>query len=167
MRLPVTSPLTCGPVTESIGLDDACLRRWWENPWGFESPLRHHRKTQREFGLGPSSLFLCGLPSTEHSITSSASAPMGLYPGESVKPFLIRAAGGTKYRFGTSDSPGSPFFVRCPWQQKGTARSGSLGGCRTQAAAAETLKRHRVMASFLATATIAFCGRPVRPRMRR
>src|SRR3990172_10494989 len=26
-------------------------------PWGFESPLRHHRNTQREFGLAPSSLF--------------------------------------------------------------------------------------------------------------
>jgi hypothetical protein len=33
------------------------LRGWWGNPWGFESPLRHHRNTQREFGFAPSSLF--------------------------------------------------------------------------------------------------------------
>ena len=33
------------------------LRGWWGNPWGFESPLRHHRNNEREFGFAPSSLF--------------------------------------------------------------------------------------------------------------
>jgi hypothetical protein len=33
------------------------LRGWWGSPWGFESPLRYHRSSEREFGLAPSSLF--------------------------------------------------------------------------------------------------------------
>ena len=33
------------------------LRGWWGNPWGFESPLRHHHNSQRESRLTPGSLF--------------------------------------------------------------------------------------------------------------
>ena len=29
----------------------------WGNPWGFESPLRHHADYKRDFGLPPKSLF--------------------------------------------------------------------------------------------------------------
>src|SRR3990172_6278423 len=32
-------------------------RGWWGNPWGFESPLRHHWNNYREFGFAPGSLF--------------------------------------------------------------------------------------------------------------
>jgi len=34
-----------------------CLRGWWGNPCGFQSRLRHHRNTERDFGFPPSSLF--------------------------------------------------------------------------------------------------------------
>jgi len=30
---------------------------WWGNPWGFESPLRRYRNTQRESGLTSGSPF--------------------------------------------------------------------------------------------------------------
>src|SRR3990172_9052989 len=33
------------------------LRRWWGNPWGFESPLRHHANYKRDFGFPPKPLF--------------------------------------------------------------------------------------------------------------
>ena len=33
------------------------LRGWWGDPWGVESPLRHHPNSQRDFGLPPESFF--------------------------------------------------------------------------------------------------------------
>src|SRR4030065_1408481 len=44
-----------------FSLNLTCLfrkhRGWWGNPWGFESPLRHHSNNKREFGFAPGSLF--------------------------------------------------------------------------------------------------------------
>ena len=42
-----------GPSLPSLFLEKA----WWGNPWGFESPLRHHANYKRDFGLPPESLF--------------------------------------------------------------------------------------------------------------
>jgi hypothetical protein len=33
-------------------------RGGWGNPWRFESPLRHHRNSERDFGFSPKSLLL-------------------------------------------------------------------------------------------------------------
>ena len=86
-------------------------------------------------------------------------------PADRVKPFLIRAQ--------WAPSTDSVRFVQ--WiaifyrrlSDQGRIAIRIPGPTVDQAAMGDTLNRHNVMASLRATATIAFCGTPVRPKMRR